>query len=133
MTARFVVILLCFALAGCGKPMYPVKGRVHYPDGSPVTHGRVVLETQGFAGGVSGLIHPDGGFTLGTHTPDDGVPAGAYKVYFQNTDTFAPAGHIGAFTPRPLIHPKYAKAETSGLTLTVPVPDGGEWDITVEK
>lgn len=126
---RFLPALLLL-IAGCGGNLHPVNGRVHYADGEPVTHGRVILETPGPTG-IWGLVRPDGTFTLGTNTPDDGVPAGTYNVYLENTDTFPPAGSTENFTPQPLVHSKYGDPKTSGLTLEVPVKV--QPDLTVER
>lgn len=123
------VLVVC-AAAGCAQSVYPVKGRVHYADGSPVKHGRVVAETGGPTGSW-GLIRPDGTFDLGTHAADDGIPPGSYRVSLQNTDTFPPAGAPATFVPQPLVHAKYAKPDTSGLAFDVPATR--VWDITVEK
>lgn len=121
---------LCLCL-GCGKSIYPVKGRVHFADGKPLPQGRVIIDTGLNLTGSWGLIHPDGTFEMGTNTPNDGVPAGKHRVYLENTMTHAPSGHVGPFTPKPLVNPRFNKSETSGLVFEV--PGQTEWDIVVEK
>ncbi len=127
---RIVVFSGAIALTGCAQSTFPVKGRVHYPDGSPVTHGRVVVESTGPAGSW-GSIRPDGTFELGTFSANDGVPPGTYRVFLMSTETFPPPGDTSNFVPKPLVDKKYASAETSGLSFEV--PKTVEWDITVEK
>lgn len=122
--------LVCAGL-GCAKSLYPVKGRVHFPDGSPLPQGRVLIDSGKDMTGSWGLIRADGTFEMGTHTTNDGVPPGKHRVYLQNTMTFAPPGFIGAFRPEPLVKPSFTAAESSGLVFDVPAQT--EWDIVVEK
>jgi hypothetical protein len=122
---------LCLGLPGCGAKLHPVKGRVHFPDGSPLTLGRVVIDQGNAATGSWGLIKPDGTFEMGTHTTSDGVPPGTHRVYIENAVTFPPPGHRGPFTPKPLIHVRFTDPKRSGLTFEVPRQT--VWDIVVEK
>jgi hypothetical protein len=114
---------------GCNTK-HQVDGQFRYADGSPVTHGRIVLETND-GKGIWGLIHPDGKFVLGTDAPDDGVPAGTYSGYLENTETFPPAGSTTVFVPQELVHPKYRSPKTSGLLLEVPKVK--HWNVTLER
>ena len=123
---------ICLTPAGCGTKLHPVKGRVHFPDGSPLTVGRVVIDPGKATTGSWGLIRPDGTFTMGTHTTDDGVPAGTHRVSIENAMTFPPPGLGGRpFTPQPLIHGRFTDPQRSGLTFEVPRET--VWDIVVEK
>lgn len=121
-------------LLGCGsQSMHPVQGTVHFPDGSPLTTGRVVLDGGDVDSGSWGLIHPDGSFQLGTFDVDDGVPPGVYRVYIENAMTLPPDNWGDRdFTPRPLIHARFANPETSGLAYDIP-GESTTWDIEVEK
>ncbi|MCE9563059.1 MAG: hypothetical protein K8U57_13535 [Planctomycetes bacterium] len=130
----FVALLTCSLLVlvtGCGRAMYPVKGSVHFADGTPLTVGRVVIESDDGKTGSWGAIHPDGTFEMGTLTPNDGVPAGTYRIILTNTTTPPPADLSTPYTPKQLIHAKFANKDTSGITFEVPAQT--TWDITVEK
>lgn len=125
--------LLCplAALLGCGGPSYyPVSGKVQFADGTPLAQGRVVVSYGNGLGGV-GWLRADGSFQLGTHSPTDGIPPGTYKIAIDNAVTPTPAGYDPKFVAKPLIHPRYADPETSGIAFEV--PKDREWNITVEK
>jgi len=132
---RFVVgsvaLAVLIPVAGCGSSIHPVRGTVHFPDGSPLSYGRVVIESDDGKTGSWGITHEDGTFEMGTLTPNDGVPAGTYRVYLTNTTTPPPADLSVAFTPKPLVHAKYASKDTSGIVFEVPKQT--TWDIVVEK
>jgi hypothetical protein len=78
--------LLLGGLAGCGggPKLVPVKGRVIYGDGRPVSAASVVFtpdESKGNTGLLAtGLLGLDGSFTLRTYPHGDGAMVGAYKV-----------------------------------------------------
>jgi hypothetical protein len=122
-------------LVGCGRrDLHPVSGTVRFPDGSPLTTGRVVINyVPPAAYGGWGYIKPDGTFTLGSLTQTDGVRAGTVRVAI----TFAyagdgPPGSDGNFTQfKPLVHPRFESPETSGLTFEIPRQT--TWDIVVER
>ena len=117
------------AAAGCGgSGLHPVAGRVVYPDGRPVTAGRVVLDTGPAFTGSWGGIRPDGTFVMGTKTPDDGVPAGRWRVYLVNTELPPPEGSLAP--PTQLVHPRYADPDTAGLAFDVPAQT--DWQIVVD-
>jgi hypothetical protein len=126
----YVAAIICTCL-GCAKSIYPVKGRVHFADGTPLTQGRVVVDSGKEMTGSWGLIHPDGTFEMGTNTANDGVPPGRHRVYLQNTMTAPPPGFTGLFKPQPLVHPRFTTPESSGLAFEV--PGQVEWEIVVEK
>lgn len=119
--------LLLVFVAGCGPKLYPVTGRVHYADGKPLDVGRVVIDVGEQPRGSWGGLHPDGTFRIGTHSPSDGMPAGTYRVFIDGALSLPEPGKAS----RPLIHPRYARAATSGLSFTV--PEQMEWDITVDR
>lgn len=79
------LITLLLALAGCiSDPdrTYRVEGKVTM-DGQPATalEGcRVILENPDRNLSAEGEIRDDGSFALTTFEPDDGVPAGTYRV-----------------------------------------------------
>ncbi len=80
---------LACALVGCGNPYYPVTGTISLSDGAPLTKGLIIFERidDGPPVTARGEIQPDGRFSLSTDQPDDGVPAGRYKVVINPLDT----------------------------------------------
>src|SRR5262249_49138140 len=59
----------------------PVAGRVLFEDGQPVTDGTVWFHAQEAPfRNASGVIGKDGSFKLTSFAPNDGAPAGRYKV-----------------------------------------------------
>lgn len=130
MTRFTLSIALAAAAAGCGVRQHPVSGRVQFPDGAPLAIGRVTV-SFGNGLGATGWLRPDGTFDLGTHAPTDGLEPGTYKVAIDNAVTPPPGGYDPKFVAKPLIHPRFANPETSGLTFEV--PRDREWVIVVEK
>jgi hypothetical protein len=68
--------------AGCGPKLYPVRGKVAYPDGKPLTEGMVVFESKGKDNLVMarGEIQADGSYELSTYKAGDGAMPGIYRV-----------------------------------------------------
>lgn len=124
-------VAVLVAAAGCARPVHPVKGTVRFKDGTPLAVGRVVVDSDDGKSGSWGAIRPDGSFVMGTLAPDDGVPAGTYRVYLTNTTTPPPADLSAPFTPRPLVHARFNNKDTSGITFEVPKET--TWVIVVEK
>lgn len=134
MPARFRAAVLAAVVAlaaGCAdQKIFPVRGTVKFADGSPLTAGRVTIDTGDALTGSWGAVQPDGTFVMGTNTPTDGVPAGTFRVAI--VGALSPAGGDGpAREPKPLIHDRFTRPESSGLSFTV--PDQQQWDIVVEK
>jgi hypothetical protein len=99
--------------AGCGsKPkLVPVTGKVTHKDKALTAGGIFLHPAEGNphpTEKASSLLQLDGSFTMRTYPYGEGVPPGKYKV------TLGPelAGRIG--------RPKYAKAETTPLSIDVP-------------
>lgn len=128
---RLALVVALVAATGCARSVYPVKGTVRFKDGTPLTVGRVVVDADDGKSGSWGAIRPDGSFDMGTLAPDDGVPAGTYRVYLTNTTTPPPADLSVPFTPKPLVHTRFNNKDTSGITFEV--PKDATWDIVVEK
>ena len=123
------------ALAGCGRSdLHPVSGTVRFPDGSPLTTGRVVLDygPQANRGGW-GYIKPDGTFTLGSLTQTDGVRAGTVRVAITlASKADGEPDKDGIITKlKPLIHARFAHPDTSGLSFEIPRQT--KWEIVVER
>ena len=86
---RLSLLLLVGGIVGCERPpqaTYPVKGIVKWRDGQPATElsdGAIELQViEGPTIRVSprAPIRSDGTFTLRTYRPNDGAPAGKYRV-----------------------------------------------------
>ena len=77
-----IALMLLLGAAGCGPKYYTVRGKVTFPDGTPLTEGMVVFESKGDAQPVMarGEIQSDGSYELGTVQPRDGVALGTYRV-----------------------------------------------------
>jgi hypothetical protein len=107
-------LLLC---SGCGgKGVYPVKGKVVYPDGAAATDlagFTVNLESAELKVGANGEVRPDGTFTVGTYEVADGALPGTYKACVTPPFSMAPV------PPPPIIDPKYGDPDKSGLTVKV--------------
>jgi hypothetical protein len=126
---------LLIAVGGCGKKeLHPVRGRVHFPDGSPLTQGQVVINSvKGAHGASSDALGSDGSFTLGSFKRDDGVPAGQYTVCVVGAAEPLAEGAEVSGPPKYLIAERFMDPAKSGLTFEVK-PDGDNvLDITVEK
>lgn len=131
----FAASVLLFALlfTGCGEN-YPLSGKVTYSDdGSPVPTGAIFFTDGKFMS--QGAIKEDGTYVVGTLKKTDGIPPGAYKVYFggvQRQEDVKNAEGILETKYIPLIDGKYNSANTSGLTFTA---DGSEktFDVKLDR
>jgi hypothetical protein len=82
-TARTLPSILLAAVVGCGSGLYPVEGKIVYPDGKPATDlagGTVSFESQELRVNAIGEIDAQGTFRLTTQKQNDGVRPGTYKV-----------------------------------------------------
>ncbi|APZ94891.1 carboxypeptidase regulatory-like domain-containing protein [Fuerstiella marisgermanici] len=119
---RQTLYLILTALAvGCGSdrvPTYPVSGRVVFANGNPVRHGTVELMSVEHNTAATGKIDHDGGFVLGTYTPNDGATPGAHDAIVVqmviDDGSFEHTVDHGDKVPT-----KHAAYETSGLTVAV--------------
>ena len=113
--AAAFAILLGGAVAGCGRPKYPVTGIVVHDDGTPFTGGGVVaMETEidGKRVMSRGGITPDGRFVLASERPGDGAFAGSYRVRLLPHVVIDGPATVG-------IADRFQSFETSGLTFEV--------------
>jgi hypothetical protein len=125
-------VVLAFAVLGCGgQRLYPVKGKVVFKDGAPLTGGMVVFEMADpeIKVSASGPIRADGTFELGTNRAGDGVLAGKYRVLVVPP---LPPRLEERNPPPPPIHARFGKFDTSGLEFVVG-PDQIDFTIIVEK
>ena len=123
-----VTLVALAAVAGCGsRGLHRVQGQVSFPDGSPVTAGRVVIE-YGNGRMAVGRIRSDGSFRIGTLTESDGIQAGTFRVAIK--DALVPKSDTSSEFLT-IVHSRFADPATSGLEFKV--PDQVVWKIVVEK
>lgn len=119
----FLSIFVLFVFTGCGGGGVNVSGKVTFEDGTPLTMGEVAFQTASFI--ATGLIQPDGTYTLGSLKAGDGVPKGTYNVTVKAVSSPpVPPGALSDpnYKPAPakhLIDLKFASQSTSGLTCQV--------------
>jgi len=128
----WVVVAVVFCAAGCSNKVQ-VSGKVTFPDGSPLTVGKVSFETESFV--ATGTLKEDGTYILGTDSERDGIPRGTYKVYVAGAmqqigtqdmavQTAGAGGGMERSTMEmplfvPAVAPRFSKADTSGITCEV--------------
>src|SRR5262245_58050508 len=125
------LLALLGGVTGCGSGRYSVSGRVLYQDGSPVTEGVVVGESEDAGTKVMarGSVQPDGTFRWGTERPGDGARPGKYRV------VVVPRALGDAETANgmlPAVDPKFSNPKTSGIEFDVKETDN-EFNITVTR
>tara|TARA_R110002095_G_scaffold144737_1_gene125201 strand:- start:1679 stop:2170 length:492 start_codon:yes stop_codon:yes gene_type:complete len=121
------VIALCCLIAGCSKESgpqtFPVKGKVIY-DGKPLNNGTVRYAPIDAAKGRAaiGEISKEGGFTLSTYKPGDGVLPGKYNISitaFVIPEDATEKQIQKQYFNKPAIPKKYFDVKTSGLNDSV--------------
>ncbi len=138
-------VCLCAVLAGCGGGDDPFKkarpktvsstGTITY-NGEPLKFATIVLEPQ-VEGGIAAMGRSDGEghFYVNAFPPDPGAVPGTYRVSVTKTEAPKtanpnPADHDAPAVEEPaepvsLIPLKFAKTETSELTIEIPA-EGSE-------
>lgn len=124
--ASVVVGLIVMSL-GCGEshpPTYLVRGTVRFRSGEPVRTGRIETKSSIPSAQARGEIAEDGSFTLTTFTPGDGAVAGTHQLVISQMVLLEDAKIVGhehaAHSEAPsLVHPRYARYSTSGLSITI--------------
>jgi hypothetical protein len=106
-----------FSATGCANKLYPVRGTVTFEDGTPVSAGLVVFETQDGKHGVMarGRIQGDGSYQLSTERPGDGVPPGKYRVRLVPPEPDVDSQKVRS----PSFDKSYTNFATSGLEFEV--------------
>jgi hypothetical protein len=107
-----------------------VDGKVVWKGGSTATElaGYVVsFESEDKMTGGSGVIQPDGSFTIGTFAEADGAIAGKHRVAITPPE-FEP----DTVPPPSLVAKRFEDFETSGLTAEISA-DGGPVVLEVER
>jgi hypothetical protein len=111
--------LILAAAGGCGSGnTSPVRGKVLFKDGTPLTGGLILFRPVDEKLPVSarGDIRQDGTFILGTYQEGDGAVPGKYQVAI----TPPPRRKVREKpVENPIIHPRFESYETSGLEYDV--------------
>lgn len=114
-------LAVSLTLTGCSQskkvPTFPVAGKVLI-GGKPVAHAIVVLHPDGAeqnADRPRATTNADGSFTIQTTDGQEGAPAGRYRITVEQWLASARADE----GPSNRLPAKYAKPESSGLTVTV--------------
>jgi hypothetical protein len=112
------VLLAVVPMAGCGGDRtYPVEGQVVFQGGAPVRElvgYTVMFESEGNRFNATGVVRPEGRFTVGTHQPGDGAVTGKHRV------AISPPLPEGDRPPHPSLLPdRYARFETFGLEVEI--------------
>jgi hypothetical protein len=119
-TLHVAVVAAALAAASCGPggpKLHPVKGSVLYQE-KPAEGATVVFQPVNSGPDSlmpSGLVGPDGTFTLTTPPHGDGAPAGDYVVLV----TQFPPNARELRHPQSLLPPRYGSVTESPLRVTV--------------
>jgi hypothetical protein len=131
--ARALAVLGLAALTGCGGAggTYPVRGKVVYADGAPVSGGVINFEPAGAEGEpATGIVNQDGTYEARTTDKLAGAKPGKYRVSITPPEVES-EGENSKAPPLPFDR-KYLSAESSGLTADVR-PGSNEFTFTVER
>lgn len=118
-----VLLLLCLPLfKSSGRvQVFPAQGKAEY-EGQPIPNATVFLHPTWLKEPnfprPRGTVSEDGTYVLGTYRNDDGAPPGEYKVTVQWYKK-AELGDDDRFLPSNLLPQRYAKADTSDLTVQI--------------
>ena len=140
-----LTLLLIFVAFSCGcNKNPPLKGKVTYDDGTPLTAGFLNFSSEKSMSRAK--IRPDGTYTVGTLKETDGIPAGTYKVYISGAEEAIvdgkanqskrvdsmgnPVQTMGRY--RKLVGVEYMSASTTPITCEVPA-EKNQFDITIIK
>lgn len=120
---RFVALVLCLGLAGCGGiKTYPVNGTVIYAESNQPAKDlvgySVTLEPEnpaedGKKHSAIGLIGQDGSFTVSTFAQGDGALGGKHKV------AITPPVPSGDVVIKSILPARFADLQQSGLIISV--------------
>lgn len=115
------MLMAACLVAGCGSAgdkLYPVTGRVLLRDRKPVA-GAIVEFSSSAGYAARGRTNTDGTFSV-TTGQQAGARAGTYRVAVIQMLVIDGAGsHAKAHHAALVLHPKYARFETSGLEFEV--------------
>jgi hypothetical protein len=135
-TVTLALSAVCLLFSGCGDGLAQVSGQVTL-DGQPLRGGtgdvRVTVQFQpadGVGTTAIGLADEDGNYTLGTGSKD-GIPPGEYLVTCTASELVR-TNPSAAPSSRRITDPKYANANTSGLSVSV-APGNNNFDIPLQS
>ena len=142
-----VCVLAVVALCGCGGESYdslPVSGTVTYK-GSPVEGATVAFHGNSAKVPATGVTDAAGKFKLSSYNPNDGAPAGSYKVTVTkkkleggggtgaaSMEEAAAKSGSPAAKETDLLPAKYANQEMTPLTATVEKGKTNDIPLTLE-
>ena len=118
-----LIVAVWAGLAGCRNsdslpvlPVYDVKGKVLLADGKPLSCGNIYFVSQQGDSPVtpSGVIGPDGTFSLVTGGSGGRMPPGDYKVRIES-----PQIQTTRKTMKPRFPLRYNDEDSSGLAITI--------------
>lgn len=138
-------VLAVLAVCGCGGTDYdsvPVSGTVTYK-GSPVEGATVAFHGGSASVPATGVTDASGKFKLSSYDPNDGAPAGSYKVTVTKKKieggasgkmSMEEAAKAGPATAKEtdLLPAKYANLEMTPLTATVEKGKTNDIPLTLE-
>lgn len=146
-TVTLWCMVLAACLVGCGRndrPLLAKAGGLVMFQGKPLPAGRVSFvpdSSRGTKGrAATGIIQPDGRFTLQSYAPGDGVIVGFHRVAIESLEESAsakaPENDSDPPTPwQPLksrIPTRYNDHAASGLTAEVKAGQSNEFEFVVE-
>jgi outer membrane usher protein FimD/PapC len=120
------ICTLIIILSGCSNKI-SVTGTVKYADGSPLTFGSVIFESDKEQ--YFGQLNTEGKFNLGGIKSGDGIPPGSYKVRLAGTEETQDTENDRVIVKH--VDDKYTNIITSGLTAEI--GKQRTFDFTVEK
>ncbi len=141
-----VASLVCFVVSGCGPsgfPVAPVTGKV-LCKGQPVSSGTITFVPIGKPGSketgkpASGMLKPDGTFSLSTYGRFDGAIVGEHDVQFtssegEESEAEAPeADEASPSSQRPAKKVANTCKQTTKITLEVKAGTKNEFTIEVK-
>src|ERR1700722_10065014 len=127
-----VCVVLAIVGTGCGSgKTVPARGKVVFPDVTPLTGGLVLTQPPDGhpKGSARGDIQPDGSFRLGTFTSGDGAVEGEHRVQIVPPEDQADRRKPQKRT----IQDRYRRYDTSGLSIHVQRGAQNDFTLTVEK
>ena len=123
---RLLTVCLTLSLAGCGGAgTYPVEGQLQWSDGTPAKElegASLTFELPEKNTNSTGIVQPDGSFTLMTAAPGDGALPGTYKVVISERRQSAGGSQMAPMKS----DSRYADREKTDLTAEVkPIKNTG--------
>ena len=136
-----LAVLATCAGCGDGRPsLFPVHGAVVFSSGEPVRQATIELVPEGPSPSPRGKTDVDGRFTIGTYGPEDGAPAGEYRVVVlqvmppRAAELIRKLGeeHAEHGGKIPVVSLKYSDPQTSNLAYVVKPNNDNQMQLVVE-